>query len=163
MGIVGTHADMPDNTLFLQFLRVFQDRTFKNGLEILFTVNIMDHANIDIVGVQAFQKICKGTLCLFYITGTSVLTIFIDGAKMSLNDKLIPASLQGNAEVITGRSLRHEDVDVVDSMLLCRIHDCRAFFGGQAVEPLAAQTDFANFQTGSPQNSIIHILFSIMH
>ena len=104
----------------------------------------MDHANIDIVGMQTLQQISKGTLCLFDITGTGVLTILIDGAEMTLDDKLIPASLQGNAEVITGRSLRHEDVNVVDSMLLRCIHDRRTFFCGQAVEPLAAQTNLAD-------------------
>ena len=94
--------------------------------------------------MQAFQKIGKGTLCLFDITGTGVLTILVDGAEMPLNNKLIPASLQGNAEVITGGSLRHEDVDIVDSMLLCRIHDRCAFFDGQAVKPLTAQSDLAD-------------------
>lgn len=104
----------------------------------------MDHANVDIVGMQVLQQIGKRTLCLFDVTGTSVLAIFVDGAEVSLNDKLIPASLQGNAKVIPGGSLRHEDVDVVDPMLLCRINDCCAFFGGQAVEPLAAQPDLAD-------------------
>ena len=135
---------MPDHALFLQFLCVFQDRSFKNSLEILLTINVMDHAHIDIVGMQAFQKIGKGTLCLFDITGAGVLAILIDGAEMSLDDKLIPAFLQGNAQVITGRSLGHENVNVVDPLLLRRIHDGRTFFGGQAVEPLAAQSDLAD-------------------
>ena len=84
---------MPDHALILQFLCIFQDRSFKNGLEIFFTVNVVDHANVDIVGMQALQQIGKGTLCLFDITGTGVLTILINGAEMSLDDKLIPTSL----------------------------------------------------------------------
>lgn len=55
VGIMRTHADMADHTIFLQISGIFQHRAVKNRLKILFAVHIMDHAHIDVIRLQTLQ------------------------------------------------------------------------------------------------------------
>ena len=163
VGVVGAHADVADHAVLFQFPGVGQHRPLKDRAEVLLTVHIVDHTHINIVGMQAFQQVCKGAFCFFDIPGTGILSVFKDGAQMSLNDKLLPASLQGKAQISAGGSLGHENIDVIDAFFLRSVYNGAALPGGQAVEPLAAQTDLADTQSGAAQCPVFHaVLLSVL-
>ena len=130
MRIVGTHADIPDTAALFQFLRVGQDRAIKHCPEVLFTVHIVNHAHIDVIGLKPCQQILKRAFCLFNIPGACILSVFKHGAQMPLDYKLVPPPLQCFPQIIPGGRLRHEDVDIVDPLLLRCIRNSAAFFGG---------------------------------
>ena len=72
MGIVRTHTNVSDDSFFFQFLCIFQNRSFKNGLEIFLIVNIMYHTDVDIVSMQTLQQISKRTFCFFNIPSAGI-------------------------------------------------------------------------------------------
>ena len=156
MRIVRAHAKMADHAAGLQLLGVLHHRAFKDRAEILLAVHIVDHAHVDVVGLEALQQVGKGPLCLFNVPGTGVLPVLEYRTQMALDDKFFPPALQSDSQVAAGGCLGHEDVDVVDAALLRGIHDRGTLLGGQAVEPFAAQTDFAYLQAGAAQRSVLH-------
>lgn len=157
VGIVGAHADMADYAVFLQHLGVGENGALKYGAEVLLAVHIVDHTYINIVGVETLQQILKGAAGLFDVSGAGVLPVLKYGAQMPLDDKFLPASLQSHTQVAAGGGLGHENVDVVDALFLCCVYNGGALLSGQAVEPLAAQTDFADPQSGAAQCPVFHV------
>ena len=57
----------------------------------------MDHANVQIIGIQIFQAVFKTFLYLVDITGGLVLAIAPDGAQMGLENEVFPVVMNGGA------------------------------------------------------------------
>ena len=127
---MGAHADVADHTALLQFLGVSQDRAFKDGTKILLAVYIVNHAHINIVGVQTLQQVLKGSFGFFDLPGAGILPVLKYGAQMSLKDELLPATLQGKPQMTAGRGLGHENIDIVDAFFLRRVYNGGALLSG---------------------------------
>lgn len=80
---MGAHANVADHAGFPQFPGVGQNRSFKDGAEVLLAVHIVNHPYINVVGVQALQQIFEGAFCFFYIPGTGILPVLKYGAQMA--------------------------------------------------------------------------------
>ena len=98
----------------------------KHSLEIFLAVHIVNHSNIDIVCLQSVQQILKGAFGFFNITGSGVLLIFINGTKMTLYQKFFSSAFESCSQMITGWSLRHKDIDIVDTVLFRCIYNTDA-------------------------------------
>ena len=106
----------------------------------------MDHADFHMISMQLSQTILKSSPYFFDLPRALILTVDPHGTQMSLNNKLIPPSFQGFAEVMTEVGIRRIQIKIIDSRLRCRIHPSigvPAFFFRKS---FSAQTDLSDFQ-----------------
>ena len=95
---MAAQSDMADSAFFLQAQGQPDDGTVEYFMK-FFTVHIVYHADIQIVGIEACQLVFEGGDCLVDVACTQILVVFPGGAQMSLDDKLLTAACQRFADV----------------------------------------------------------------
>ena len=73
---MGTHADVADHTAVFQFHHIIHVIGMLNLLPLLLGVDVVNHAEVDVVCLQPFQQILKCRTDIFHISGTVILTVF---------------------------------------------------------------------------------------
>ena len=155
-GIVGAHADVADDPLGLELFYIVQEGPVHSPVPVGLGVHKVDHAQVDIVGLEPFQQVLKGRPALPHIPGADILPVLPGGADVALDVPALPPPGQGQAQAGAHLGIRHPAVQNIDAQLL-RPHQHRfALPGGVALHPFRAEADFADHQPGFAQSAVIH-------
>ena len=102
----------------------------------------MDHSEVNIIRLHPAQKILKKRLHDLHVHGTTVLSVFPDRAKMSLNVHFVALSLERGAKVRADVWIGHKAIQQIDTGIHCSVHGIADLLQGLAFKILAAKTDF---------------------
>ena len=154
--VVGAHADVADNALLFQFQHILQEGTVDDGFPVGRLVNVMDHTQIDVIGLQTGQKILESRLHLLHIPCPDILAVLPGRTDMSLNVPFFPTALEGMAQIGAHVGLRHPAVQKVDALPFTFLHHSYAVGQSVPLHPFGAKADLADLQAGFSQSSVSH-------
>lgn len=157
LGVVAAEADVFDFPLFLQLEYVFEEGRALDGFPLLVAVGDVDHAHLDVVGLEAGEEILKALAAFFHIACAAVLAVLVDGADVALDNHLIAAALQGVADVGARLGCAVVDVDVVHAAVERHSHQLKRSRTVQVLESAAADADFADLEAGGTQRAVLHV------
>ena len=125
-------------------------------LPLLLRVDVVDHAQVDVVGLQAGQQVLKGGADVGHVAGAVILAAFPCGADVPLNVPLIAVFVDTLADDVAGLGVSHPAIQDVDALGGCVLDQRDAFFFGVALQPLAAKADLADLQVCLAQSAGFH-------
>ena len=150
LGVVGAHADVADDALFLLLLHVLEKFPLKHAVEVLLRVHVVDHPQVDVVGLQPGEQVLEGLPHQGQLPGADVLALLPGGAEVPLDDPLLPAALDGAANLAAHLRVGHPAVQNVDALFLAPADDGGDLLLVVALQPLGPQADFADREAGVP-------------
>ena len=147
-GIVGRKADVADGARRLQLFYVFDVGAVHAQIPVLLCVHVVDHAEVDVVRAEALQQVLKGRLYELHVPGAHILAVLMGGADVTLHKPLFPVALEGFADDVPGLRIGHPAIDDVDALFLRVPDEFHGFLELVALQPLAAESDLAHFESG---------------
>ena len=157
--VVRADTDMANRSAVFQFHDVVQIFGVLNLLPFPLGIHIVNHAQIDIVRLKAFQKIFKSRADVLHVPRPEVLLILPCRTDMPLNIPLAAVLPNALADDISGLRVCHPAVQNVDPLRGRIANQVDAFRLRMALQPLAAESDFADLQSRFAQSSIVHLSF----
>lgn len=157
LGVVAAEAYVLDFALFLQLEDVVEEGRVLYLLPFLVAVGDVDHAHLDVVGLQAGEEVLEAGLHLLEVACAGVLAVFVDGADVALDDHLVAAALEGVADVGARLGVGVVDVDVVHAAVQRHGHQLERGGAVQLLESAAADTDFADLEARGTQRAVLHV------
>ena len=159
IGVVRGQADRPDGTLVLELFRVRDERAVEHRVEVSLLVNVMDHADIDVLELHALEEIGKRRTAHIHVACAVVLAVLPRRADVALDhEALARVARESPSHVAAHVGVRIVDVHEVDAALKCAVDDRLACLVGLVLEALAADPDNAYLDARSSQYSLFHIL-----
>ena len=154
--VVGGEADMAYRAAFPQFIHVFDILRPDAALPVLLGVHVVDHSQVDIVGLHAAQQVLERRLHDLHIPRAYVLPVLMGRTDVTLHDPLDPAAFHALADDVSGFRIRHPAVDDVDpqfTRVADQVHGMRLVV---TLQPFAAEADLAHQKPCLSQLSVIH-------
>ena len=90
---------MTNAALGLQSLGKLDDGAVENSIIVIHSVHIVNHADVDVVGLHLLQQVVESGHYLRHFAGTQVLAVLPYGAKMALDDECLAPSFECRADV----------------------------------------------------------------
>ncbi len=153
---MGAHADVADDAPLFLPLYIGQKLPFHHLAELLLAVHKVNHAQVDVVRLQPGEQILEGLLHLGHLPGADILPLLPGGAKMPLDNPLLPVALDGVANFGAHLWVGHPAVQDVDAIAFAPLDDGRDLFLVVALQPLGAQAYLTDLQAGAAQFPITH-------
>ena len=153
--VVGRQPDVADHAGLFAAAHVLEELALHAGIEFLQVVDIVQHAQIEVVHAQAAQLVFERGHRLREVATALVLPVDPAGAEVALHDPLVGMAFHGVAQVVADQRVGHPAVEQVHSALAARLGD-RARFLGRPLHPLGPEPDFAHAQTRRAQFTVFH-------
>ena len=147
--VMARHADAGDDAGFLQGHGVFHDVAVLNLLPVRQGIDVMNHADLQMICLQPLQLVCKAGLYVLDVAGPLILSVLPNRAQMSLQDKLIPPSLQRPAQCVAKIRMGRVQIDAVGPMGFHNVDKILRPFG-MLYHAFTAEADFADGKTRPP-------------
>ena len=157
LGVMAAEAYVFYLALFLQLEDIVEEGRVLYLLPLLVAVGDVNHAHLDVVGLQAVEEVLEAGLALLHVAGAGVLAVLIDGADVALDDHLVAATLQGVADVGTRLGGAVVDVDIVHAAVEGHRHQLERCRAVQLLEAAASDAYLAHLKTGGAQRTVLHI------
>ena len=157
LGIMAAEAYVFYLALFLQLEDIVEEGRVLYLLPLLVAVGDVNHAHLDVVGLQAVEEVLEAGLALLHVAGAGVLAVLIDGADVALDNHLVAATLQGVADVGTRLGGAVVDVDIVHAAVEGHRHQLERCRAVQLLEAAASDAYLAHLKTGGAQRTILHV------
>ena len=154
--IMAGKPDTADCAGLLEAFHIFDEFTFKNAVVIRLLVAVMDHSDLDVIGLQAIQKVFKRCFCFGDIASSFVLAIFPRRTDVSLNDEPVASSPQGCSNCGPHLRIGRVDVNEVDPVVDGEIHHLASLLLCFACETFASERNCADFDSGSSELTVYH-------
>ena len=150
---------MADRARGLELLDVAQvGAVVEDVRELLGRVDVVDHAEVDVVGAEAVEQILERALHRLDLAGADVLAALPRGAEMPLDDPVLAVAGDGVADHGADARVAHPAVEDVHALLAGRRHDGRDLLGALVLEPLPADADLGNPELRPAQPAVLHLL-----
>ena len=140
-GAVRGHANVPNGALGLELLHIVAVRPLKAALELFQVVDVVHHAQLDVVGVKAGQQVVEGHLALLHVARAHILAILPGGSNVALHNPVTRILGARISQPGTHLRVAHPAVDDVDAQLCCTNRNVVRLLCAHAVEPLAAEAN----------------------
>ena len=150
---------MPDDALFVQVVDVLDVFPVHGPVPVFHGINVMDHAQVDIVGAKPPQQVLKRRADVGHVPCTDVLAVLPGGAQVPLHVPLLPAALHGLADDIPGFRVRHPAVHNVHAPVVGVPQQRHGVFLLVAFQPFPAETDLADGKACFTEYPILHQSF----
>ena len=160
--IVGGQADVADHAFIMELMNILDVIRVQAAVPFLLGIDVVDHTQIDIVGLQSFQQIFKSRNHMFQLPGTGILLILPGGTDMALDQPFLTISLHALSDDISGFGIRHPAVDDIDAFLPRIADQFHGLFFVVALQPLSSESDLTDKQTCFSKLSVVHgVLLSL--
>jgi hypothetical protein len=136
---------MTDRAFLVKFFHILDEFPVHDSIPLLDRVDIVDHAQVDIVSLKAKEKIFESRDNILHIPGPYILPVLIRGADMSLHIPGIPASGHGFSDDISRLRICHPAVHDVDALAMSILQKPDGMLFVMAFQPLAAKADLTHF------------------
>ena len=156
LGAMGGETDVSDAAQPLLLDDVVHKAAVQHRVPVVGAIHEMDHAEVDIVGMETGQKILKGLLDGGDVTHAEVTAVPPCRAQMSLNDPLFPILADGVSHKGADVGLGHEAVQHVDARLTGGVYHRKDLLLALALQPLTAKRDLTDGQACISQLSVLH-------
>ena len=147
---------MTDDALGLELLHIVAVGSFQAALELVEVVDVMHHAQLNVVGVEAREQVVKGNLALFHVARAHVLAVLPGGANVTLHNPMPRVLGTSVSQTRANLGVAHPAVHDVDAQLGGTQRDGARLIGAHAVEPLPAKADLGHLQIRTAKPSIVH-------
>ena len=146
---------MPDSARPKKLAHVCHERPRHDLFEFERLVDVMDHADVHIVRMEACEQIFERRLHLAHVARAHVLPVLPGRTDMPLDDPTLAVSFERIAQIRTSRRIRHPAVKEINAARFAAFHD-RACLLQRAVHPFAAEANLAYLQAGLSEYAIPH-------
>ena len=120
-------------------------------------VDIVDHAQVDVVGTQTLELVIERRANLLEIARAHVLAVLPRAANMPLDDPAITLGLEGFSKRASNGGVGHPAVDYVHAGVMGVLQQFAHLVVGHAADPLRAEPDDADLETRLPQPPVLHL------
>ena len=159
LGVVRGETDVADGARRAQLAHVAHEGAVAQNdpLVLLNLVHVVDHAQVDVVGVKALEKILEGRPHQVEVARARVLPVHRDRPQVPLDDPALAAVElpERVTQVGAARGVVHPAVEYVDARLLRGAHHRKRLLG-RAVHPFAAKADLTDHKPRAAQRPIPH-------
>ena len=147
-------ADLP---FFVKLPDIFNVIRIHAAVPVCLLIHVVDHAQIDVIGIHAPQDVFKSSLCLLHVPRADVLAVLPGGADMPLHDPFFALSFHGLPDDVPGFRVRHPAVNDVDALFPGIAQQFHGFRFVVALQPFPAETDLTDLQSCLSQCAILHM------
>lgn len=116
----------------------------------------MDHAEIDVVRLQALQKVFERRAHVLYVSASEILTVFPGGADVALDIPVTAVVPDAFADDIPGCRVCHPAVENVDPLCGGVVDQLNALCLGVPLQPFPTEANLTDLQPGLSQSSVPH-------
>ena len=153
---MGGQADVPHHPLLFHVQQKVQDAAVPVGPPVLLLVQAVDHAVVDVVGLELGELPVHRAFHRVQIGGPAVLPSLIVGAEMHLVADIFPHRGEGRAVVSEGARLCSGQVGVVHPVLVGEGQGVHRLPLAGVADVAGAQADDADPVAGGPVDPVFH-------
>ena len=154
--VMGADANMADDTGLFEAHDVIQIIRVLDLGPILLGVHIVDHAEIDVVRLQALQKVFKRRAHVLYVSASKILTVLPGGADVALDIPVAAVVPDAFADDVPGCRVCHPAVENVDPLCGGVVDQLNALCLGVPLQPFPTEANLTDLQPGLSQSSVPH-------
>ena len=149
-------ANMADDTGLFEAYDVVQIIRVLDLRPILLGVHIVDHAEIDVVRLQALQKVFERRAHVLYVSASKILTVLPGGADVALDIPVAAVVPDAFTDDVPGCRVCHPAVENVDALCGGVVDQLNALCLGVPLQPFPTEADLTDLQPGLSQSSVPH-------
>ena len=155
--VVRAEADVVDDAGLFELHHVGKIVGVQDLLPLLLGVHVVDHAEVDVIGLQARQQILERRAHIDQIARAVILPVLPCRAEMALNVPVGAVIPDAQTDDVPGLRVRHPAVKNVDAGVGGVMDQLHTFFLRMALEPFRAEADLTDLQPCFPQSSRLHL------
>lgn len=155
-GAVRGQAYVFDRARCVQIAYIGDEGAVHNAVEFVDRVDVVDHAQLYMVGAEAGEQVFECRAHLVHIARADILAVLPGRTDVPLDDPSVAFAGDGGAQIAAHLGFGHPAVEDVHARLREPPRHRSHFLGRFALHPFGAESDFADHEFGFAQASIVH-------